>query len=116
MSNKYWGWGLEDDELYTRIVEKGLKINRPKNLATNSTNTFRHIHDKKLRKRDTLRIGEQKKESRRRDRTTGLNNLRYEIEKRSLMKIDDASIIVVNVKLDCNKTFTPWCEFPPLTS
>ena len=26
MSNKYWGWGWEDDELYHRLVDAGLKV------------------------------------------------------------------------------------------
>nr|CAG4652136.1 EOG090X0CO7 [Triops cancriformis] len=41
LSNRYWGWGLEDDELYVRMKNAGLKIQRPKNLTTNMTNTFR---------------------------------------------------------------------------
>lgn len=41
MSNKYWGWGLEDDEFYVRLKEKGLNITRPVNIKTNSTNTFK---------------------------------------------------------------------------
>lgn len=28
-SNIYWGWGGEDDDLYTRVVYKGYKISRP---------------------------------------------------------------------------------------
>lgn len=112
MSNKYWGWGLEDDEFYLRIVQKNLKINRPQNLTTDTTNTFRHIHDKTVRKRDTVRIGDQKKESRKRDHVTGLNNLIYEIENRTPMTIANASLTIINVKLNCNTTFTPWCQIP----
>lgn len=26
MSNKYWGWGLEDDEFYLRIRNKTIKV------------------------------------------------------------------------------------------
>ena len=28
-TNIYWGWGAEDDNLYSRIVGKGLKLKRP---------------------------------------------------------------------------------------
>jgi len=28
-SNMYWGWGGEDDDLYTRVVEKKYKVHRP---------------------------------------------------------------------------------------
>ena len=41
LSNKYWGWGLEDDELYARFKEAQLSIHRPGNLSTGYTDTFR---------------------------------------------------------------------------
>ncbi|XP_062510045.1 beta-1,4-galactosyltransferase 1-like [Corticium candelabrum] len=28
-SNKYWGWGGEDDDLYKRVVNNGMRIMRP---------------------------------------------------------------------------------------
>lgn len=40
MSNKYWGWGLEDDEFYVRLKEAKLKVYRPQNITTGTTNTF----------------------------------------------------------------------------
>lgn len=40
MSNKYWGWGLEDDEFYVRIKDAGLRVTRPVNLTTGTSNTF----------------------------------------------------------------------------
>lgn len=41
MSNKYWGWGLEDDEFYVRLKEAKLKVFRPTNITTDTTNTFK---------------------------------------------------------------------------
>ncbi|XP_057323687.1 beta-1,4-galactosyltransferase 7 isoform X2 [Microplitis mediator] len=41
MSNKYWGWGLEDDEFYVRLKEANLKVYRPQNVLTGSQNTFK---------------------------------------------------------------------------
>ena len=41
MSNNYWGWGLEDDEFYTRIRGASLEIGRPTNLTTTVKDTFR---------------------------------------------------------------------------
>lgn len=40
MSNKYWGWGLEDDEFYTRIKRAGLNVDRPMNITTGTADTF----------------------------------------------------------------------------
>lgn len=40
MSNKYWGWGLEDDEFYVRIKDAKLAVTRPVNITTGVENTF----------------------------------------------------------------------------
>lgn len=40
MSNKYWGWGLEDDEFYVRLKEAGLKVTVPANVTTGPDDTF----------------------------------------------------------------------------
>lgn len=40
MSNKYWGWGLEDDEFYVRIKDAKLTVTRPVNITTGVENTF----------------------------------------------------------------------------
>ena len=29
-SNKFWGWGNEDDDMYNRIMCSGMKVTRPK--------------------------------------------------------------------------------------
>jgi len=60
MSNQYWGWGLEDDEFAMRLKDAGLKVQRPQNLTTDRSNTFKHLHDKS-RKRDYAKIGNQRK-------------------------------------------------------
>lgn len=43
MSNKYWGWGLEDDEFYVRIRDAGLIITRPQGIKTGVNDTFRWV-------------------------------------------------------------------------
>ncbi|VDN44806.1 unnamed protein product [Gongylonema pulchrum] len=62
MSNKYWGWGLEDDEFYLRLRDANFlsSMQRPVNLTTDRRNTFRHIHNPVLRKRDFKKYGNQK--------------------------------------------------------
>ncbi|MFH4977195.1 hypothetical protein AB6A40_003904 [Gnathostoma spinigerum] len=119
MSNKYWGWGLEDDEFYVRLKEAGLinNLQRPANLTTDRSNTFLHIHDPRNRKRDSVRIGNQKKMSRQRDRISGLDSVKYDIVSRDLIPLsadDNHSFVasVVNVQLHCNMTWTPYCVLP----
>lgn len=110
MSNKYWGWGLEDDEFYLRLKDARLVVRRPENLTTGQNDTFLHLHDKRKRKRDTYRVFNQKVEMRKRDYKTGLDTVRYVVISRSLLEIDNFRCTVVNVLLECDTEFTPWCE------
>lgn len=110
MSNKYWGWGLEDDEFYVRLKEAGLKVHRPQNIKTGVTDTFSHIHDRAHRRRDTVKCFNQKEETRRRDTKTGLNTIKYTISDQKELAIDGIKVTVLNVNLECDKKFTPWCD------
>ncbi|XP_070541113.1 beta-1,4-galactosyltransferase 7-like [Ptychodera flava] len=111
LSNKYWGWGREDDEFYVRMKEAGFQISYPEGLTT-GYNSFRHIHNSSKRERDKKRYFNQKEESRRRDRVTGLDTVRYEVVSKYELQIDGAPVTMVNVMLDCDKTVTPWCDHP----
>lgn len=51
LSNLFWGWGREDDELYVRMKEVGMKVHYPQGITT-GYRTFKHIHDKQKRPRD----------------------------------------------------------------
>ena len=44
LSNRYWGWGLEDDEFYSRLRDANLTIERPKMISTGRKDTFKHFH------------------------------------------------------------------------
>ncbi|EFN82787.1 beta-1,4-galactosyltransferase 7 [Harpegnathos saltator] len=110
MSNKYWGWGLEDDEFYVRLKEAGLSISRPQNVSTGTHNTFKHIHDRNHRKRDMVKCYNQREVTRKRDRQTGLNNVSYKIQDTIKMTISDTPLTVINISLQCDKSSTPWCE------
>nr|XP_019540888.2 beta-1,4-galactosyltransferase 7 [Aedes albopictus] len=110
MSNKYWGWGLEDDEFYVRIKEAGLEVHRPRNITSGPDDTFLHIHDRLHRRRDTAKCFNQREVTRRRDRETGLNTLRYSLDSRRELTIDDVPVTVLNLNLECDKSQTPWCE------
>ncbi|KAF7996378.1 hypothetical protein HCN44_002010 [Aphidius gifuensis] len=110
MSNKYWGWGLEDDEFYVRLKEKNIIVYRPQNITTGTQNTFRHIHEKNHRKRDMVKCFNQKEATRKRDHQTGLDNISYKITKIVNITIVDIPLTILNIALTCDKSFTPWCE------
>ncbi|KAK3921110.1 Beta-1,4-galactosyltransferase 7 [Frankliniella fusca] len=110
MSNKYWGWGLEDDEFYVRLKEAGLNVSRPVNISTGSNNTFLHIHDRVRRKRDMAKCFNQKEVTRRRDKQTGLHNVKYSIEEIKEITVDGASADILNIRLSCDRELTPWCS------
>ncbi|KAA0193611.1 hypothetical protein HAZT_HAZT007548, partial [Hyalella azteca] len=109
LSNVYWGWGLEDDELYARLKDAQLQIQRPGNLST-GTASFRHIHDRHVRHRDEVRCYDQHLLTRRRDRRTGLNTLNYYVMSRRKLSIEGFRLTVLNVALQCDEKETPWCD------
>jgi len=110
MSNKYWGWGLEDDEFYVRLKDAKLQVHRPLNIATGTSDTFVHNHDRAHRRRDTTKCFNQKEETRKRDTKTGLNTIRYKIIDHKELAIDGIKLTVLNVNLECDKSLTPWCD------
>ncbi|CAG9856201.1 unnamed protein product [Phyllotreta striolata] len=109
LSNRYWGWGLEDDEFYVRLKDARLNVTRPANISTGINDTFKHIHGKE-RKRDTVKCFNQREVTRRRDRQTGLRDVEYTVIDRRKLEIDGAPLLVINIKLKCNETATPWCN------
>ncbi|KAF3838826.1 hypothetical protein F7725_010594 [Dissostichus mawsoni] len=94
MSNRFWGWGREDDE--------------PSGITT-GYKTFLHIHDSAWRKRDQKRVASQKQEQFKVDPEGGLSNLRYEVESRRELSISGAPCTVISVRLQCDTDLTPWC-------
>ncbi|RWS07304.1 beta-1:4-galactosyltransferase 7-like protein [Dinothrombium tinctorium] len=110
MSNRYWGWGLEDDEFYARLKEAQLTVNRPHNLSTGINDTFLHLHDRFPRKRDYAKLYNQREVTRRRDRETGLHNVRYELIGKKRLTIEDSECVVYSVRLVCDVRSTPWCQ------
>lgn len=74
------------------------------------SNTFMHNHDRVHRKRDTLKCYNQKEETRKRDRKTGLSTIKYNISSRKELTIDGVRVTILNVNLECDKNLTPWCD------
>lgn len=112
LSNKFWGWGREDDELYMRIVEAGYKIQRHGMEITTGYNTFKHEHDSEKRPRDYKRLPGQKKVQFSRDHETGFKTVRYNIKSQQELLIDGSPCKVLDVFLRCDVIATPWCNFP----
>uniref|UniRef100_H2ZSX3 Beta-1,4-galactosyltransferase n=1 Tax=Latimeria chalumnae TaxID=7897 RepID=H2ZSX3_LATCH len=110
MSNRFWGWGREDDEFYRRLKGAGLQLFRPSDIKT-GYETFRHIHDPAWRKRDQKRVASQKQEQFKVDREGGLTNLRYRVESKQDLTISGAPCTLLNVLLECDQMETPWCVF-----
>jgi len=112
LSNRYWGWGLEDDEFRARIKDSGLELSRPdlKLIGTGKEDTFHHNHSVRKRGRDYKKCHNQVENTRLRDRKTGLNNIQYSLISKQILHIDNNPMILLNVKLPCDKSETPWCD------
>lgn len=109
MANKFWGWGREDDEFFLRMKEAKLTINRPQGVTT-GYHTYKHVHDKVRRPRDSKRIGDQKKDQFKRDKEGSYSNVKYSIGRVDELNINGAKVTVVNVELECDLEKTPWCK------
>uniref|UniRef100_UPI00398F3BF8 beta-1,4-galactosyltransferase 7 isoform X1 n=1 Tax=Pristiophorus japonicus TaxID=55135 RepID=UPI00398F3BF8 len=108
MSNRFWGWGREDDEFYRRITAAGLQLYRPTGIIT-GYKTFRHIHDPAWRRRDQKRVSGQKQEQFKVDKEGGLKNLKYKVGSRTELTIGGVHCTIINILLECDLDETPWC-------
>jgi len=72
-SNKYWGWGGEDDDMYKRIIRKQLKIERPPATIARYK-MLKHTHQKA--NDNNLKI---LRTARRRIDSDGVNNVTYNL-------------------------------------
>jgi xylosylprotein 4-beta-galactosyltransferase len=111
MSNRYWGWGKEDDEFFLRLKSLNITVNRPDItlMTTNHENTFLSNHDALTRPRDKRRYGKQREEALKKD-LTGLDTLQYKINAVNDVIIGGYPCTVVNTQLFCNKQDTHWCD------
>ena len=87
MSPLYWGWGREDDNFYIRMKLAKMRIYRPNNLLTNYTNTFRHIHDNNMHRRDYAKYGNQINEGREINPHLGFNTTKYQLIQKKIKKL-----------------------------
>ena len=80
-STEYWGWGGEDDDMYSRIVSKNLQVERPP-AAIARYNMVKHTHQQLNPAR--LKV---LREARRRLNFEGVNNVRYKLLKTRLFHL-----------------------------
>ena len=99
MSNKYWGWGLEDDEFYVRMRRGNIMVERPTGIRTGRTGTFRHLHSSKERTRDQAKCYNQRNLTRRLDKETGVSNTVYTVKQRRRLSIDNALVNFLDIEL-----------------
>ena len=96
-----------------RMKLAGMKIYRPNNLSTNNTNTFRHIHNKGVHKRDYAKYGKQKEEGRKIYPEMGFNTTKYELINKEMKKSNQGiEYFMLDVKIECDYNLTSWCDHP----
>mmetsp|Transcript_4470 Transcript_4470/g.11376 ORF Transcript_4470/g.11376 Transcript_4470/m.11376 type:complete len:536 (-) Transcript_4470:140-1747(-) len=114
LSNRYWGWGREDDDFFMRLTKLGITIDRPENYTelTTGFDTFQHDHDTVARPRDYMKVGKQREVGRQLDERTGVSTSQHTI----ITVAEDhvatgESFIRVEVNLTCDEADTPWCRW-----
>ena len=94
-----------------RIRQANIRIERPGRIGSGKSNTFKHIHDGRVRKRDKATCYNQKNLTRRRDRDTGLSTtVDYTVAATRKLSIDGAEVNFLDVNLICDTSLTPWCN------
>jgi len=109
MSNLFWGWGLEDDELYVNLRTNNIKINRPEGITTGKNGTFWDIHSNH-RTRDKIKCFEQDVQLPVRSPNAGLKSTKYGIKRVEDYKFNEATVTIIDVDVECDRKITPWCE------
>ena len=105
-SNRFFGWGGEDDDLYNRVRARGYRISRPP-MTIARYKMLSHKKDKP----NPMRI-KILKEGRKRFAWDGLNSLRYRVVRseegqlftRIVVSIDQAEVMSLDAKSALRKT------------
>ncbi|VDN08847.1 unnamed protein product [Dibothriocephalus latus] len=117
-SNRFWGWGREDDEFGHRLKDWQIKVLTEKK-AVPAQAKFKHIHSR-MNKREAvpffnpvsmklsalffyLQI------THIRDRVTGLHSTKYNVTSRIKVSVSGVDAWFINVKLFCDPLETPYC-------
>ncbi|XP_021372934.1 beta-1,4-galactosyltransferase 7-like [Mizuhopecten yessoensis] len=106
MSNDFWGWGKEDDDLYQRMLKVGLQVSQP--VASNWSN-FRYIHNVEKRSRDKATYFNQNRFRSIFNMRSGLNSTKYTLQSRNTSVVNGTTVHFINVILHCDLQKTRFC-------
>lgn len=112
MSNRYWGWGREDDDFYLRLRSLDIEIGGASldEMSTGKEYTFRETTRPGWnRKRDTKRFHKQREQDLQ-PTASGLNNLQYAVRASRQLLVDGYPCSVIDVQLFCDRMDTHWCS------
>lgn len=93
-SNRYWGWGSEDDDLFWRYHHAGYKISRP-SMAEGRYTMLKHKPS--ARNGKAIELLTKTEKGRSDSRQDGLSNINYELLKIKELKL--FTKIIVNAKM-----------------
>ena len=97
---------------YHRIIDGQLKLQRPTNITTGKKGTFKHHSPRNRadRKRDQRKCYNQHEVTRKRDRETGLDSVKFKMGRTYQNCVNDTPYTLLNVVLECDHLKTPWCD------
>lgn len=105
-SNRFWGWGREDDEFGLRMRAANLVIQSERK-PTVIAPKFQHLHSETYKRE---RSPYDTQTTHLRDHTSGLNTTKYTVLSRISAEISNVSVWILNVQLHCNTLMTPYCR------
>lgn len=75
--NSYWGWGGEDDDIYSRIIYSGMQVSRPDSV----TGKYKMVkHQRDLHNEPNPKNPDKLGQTRRDMKTDGINSLQYSVK------------------------------------
>jgi len=111
MGTDFWGWGAEDDDLYRRVTDAGIPIDRPCVPLQDQATAVLHFHSRKRTFGPTVPPEQRPPHN----ISYGLNTTQYTVEGVSDCAFmfgsgTCAGFYLVRVRLHCNEQVEPWCR------
>lgn len=99
---------LDDNSIFHS--SHNIEIKRPENITTDSSNTFRDLHDEHFRPRDRNVCHNQWDHYFERNENSGLNGTKAKLIQIKEHFLDGANFTIIDIEVECDKNETPWCE------